>query len=63
MALHGAGQMAQTQGHYTQARDLYAESLALFRELDDHQEIAWSLHHLGKLAREAGDNDRRTGAG
>jgi predicted ATPase/DNA-binding SARP family transcriptional activator len=54
-ALHGAGTMAWHQGDYGAARALLEESLAIFRELDNKEDIALSLRGLGNVAREQGD--------
>jgi predicted ATPase/DNA-binding SARP family transcriptional activator len=42
-------------GSYQKARQLLRESLALFRELDDQQELTFCLNYLGDLARLMGD--------
>jgi tetratricopeptide (TPR) repeat protein len=49
-ALYGAGALAYVQGEYAQAREMYQESLVLYRELGDRQGIALSLNGLGLLA-------------
>jgi predicted ATPase/class 3 adenylate cyclase/Tfp pilus assembly protein PilF len=54
-ALAGAGVLAQRQGDYGMARALYEESLAIRRELGDHEGIAGSLNHLGSIAVSQGD--------
>jgi hypothetical protein len=42
-ALNGAGVLAREQGDYRRASALLEEGLALFRDLRDEREIAWSL--------------------
>jgi tetratricopeptide (TPR) repeat protein len=46
-ALHGAGELALRQKDYGAARALFAESLAIFRELGENRDIAGSLNGLG----------------
>jgi DNA-binding NarL/FixJ family response regulator len=57
-ALNSAGYVALWQADYATARVLHEESLAIGRELDDGQIIAWSLNNLGLVARFAGDYPR-----
>ena len=47
--------MAHLQGDYAQARSLFEQSLALFRELGDKPSIALSLNALGGIAYIQGD--------
>ena len=49
-ALHGVGAMLHSAGPHAEATALFRESLALYRELDDPEGIAWSLDHLGQAA-------------
>jgi predicted ATPase/DNA-binding NarL/FixJ family response regulator len=49
-ALHGAGWLAHHQRDLREARDLFEESLAIARELDDRWTVAWALHGLGRVA-------------
>ena len=49
-ALSGAGMLAFYQDDYDQAEKLCAESLALFRQLDNKRGIADSLNLLGQIA-------------
>jgi predicted ATPase/class 3 adenylate cyclase/Tfp pilus assembly protein PilF len=49
-ALGGAGDLADTQGDYPQARELLEESLRLRRELEDTQGTVFSLACLGNVA-------------
>jgi predicted ATPase/transcriptional regulator with XRE-family HTH domain len=55
-ALNGAGNLADNQGDFTQARMLKEESLALYRELGDQRGIASVLGDLGIVAAEQGDH-------
>lgn len=57
-ALQGAGQLAINQGDYERATALSAESLALFRAVDDRPGVALVLSNLGEVARELGDYER-----
>jgi tetratricopeptide (TPR) repeat protein len=54
-ALNGAGALAYYQGDFAAARTLYAESLALYRELGDRKSIAILTNNLGNVAIEQGD--------
>jgi tetratricopeptide (TPR) repeat protein len=54
-ALLGAGNLAESQGDFTSARSLFAESLAIRRELGDRSGIAASLNSLGNLASTRGE--------
>jgi non-specific serine/threonine protein kinase len=54
-ALNGAGLLAYPQGEYTVARSLLEQSLALLRELDDRQNIAFVLNGLGVVVQQQGD--------
>src|SRR5205823_4502351 len=54
-ALNGAGLLAYPQGEYAVARSLLEQSLALFRELDDKQNIAYVLNGLGVVIQQQGD--------
>jgi non-specific serine/threonine protein kinase len=54
-ALDGAGALANLQGDYAEARPLLEESLTIFRERGDKQDIALCLTHLGFTAYEQGD--------
>jgi predicted ATPase len=56
-ALDAAGTLAWHQASYAQARSFFEESLSLFRQADDKQGIAGTLHGLGILAEEQGDYD------
>jgi non-specific serine/threonine protein kinase len=49
-ALHGAGWLAHHQRDLREARNLFDESLAIARELDDKWTMAWALHGLGRVA-------------
>src|SRR5205823_1448715 len=40
------------------AEALFADALAISRELGDERSVAWSLHNLGLVARASGDLDR-----
>jgi len=48
--LTGAGTLAQNQGDYAAARDLFEQSLTIWREIADKRGIATSLHNLGWIA-------------
>jgi predicted ATPase/class 3 adenylate cyclase len=54
-ALNAAGNLAQMQGDYADARALFEASLGIRRELGDKQGIAGSLNNLGTLAFDQGD--------
>ncbi|HZO90044.1 MAG TPA: tetratricopeptide repeat protein [Chthonomonadaceae bacterium] len=54
-ALFQVGYMAGAQGDYAAARAFYEESLAIYRQLDDQQEIASVLNMLALLAHFQGD--------
>jgi predicted ATPase/DNA-binding SARP family transcriptional activator/DNA-binding CsgD family transcriptional regulator len=49
-ALNGAGWIAMFQGEFGDARAYSQEALALFRELEDEEEVASALVHLGAAA-------------
>jgi tetratricopeptide (TPR) repeat protein len=49
------GDVARDQGDIADARTLYEQGLAIFRELDDRWGIAGTLADLGSLAREEGN--------
>ena len=53
--LHGAGALAEAQGHDRAARERFEESLASFRELGDQRGIAAALLRGGWLAHWQGD--------
>jgi tetratricopeptide (TPR) repeat protein len=55
-ALGDAGILARYQGDYAAARALHEERLAICRELEDKEGIAWSLGSLGWAARDQGDH-------
>lgn len=55
-ALDGAAALAHAQSDYSRAVALHEESLALKRALDDQSGAAFSLLHLGMLAKDLGDN-------
>ncbi len=57
-AIYGAGDLAFNQGDYGRAETLCAESLRLYRELDDKVGIALSLNVLALLNRMQGDYAR-----
>jgi non-specific serine/threonine protein kinase len=54
-ALNEAGNLARNQGDRPEARELYEESLAIYRKLGEQKGIALALNNLGGLAREQGD--------
>ena len=54
-ALNGAGNLAESQGDYAEARALHGESLAIRRQLGNQQGIAASLGNLGNVAYHQGD--------
>jgi tetratricopeptide (TPR) repeat protein len=60
LALNAAAGLAWMQADYGAATALYEESLAIFRELEDRLEIAWSLHQLGHVASDQRDYERAT---
>ena len=49
------GIIAQDQGDYPEARQLYGQSLAIFERLDNQSGRASTLHQLGALAYKQGD--------
>jgi predicted ATPase/DNA-binding winged helix-turn-helix (wHTH) protein len=53
--LTGAGHLAHNQGDYAAARALFAESLALWREIGNKRGIASALNDLGWMAWRQGD--------
>ncbi|HEX6288940.1 MAG TPA: tetratricopeptide repeat protein [Herpetosiphonaceae bacterium] len=57
-ALCGAGWMANAHGDLEQAERLFAESLALSRELRDLRGIGLALSGVGRLAHLRGDTER-----
>ena len=58
LALHGAGNMAFSQGDYGVAGDLFAQSLAIRQRLGDQAGKAEMLTHLGNIAYFQGDYER-----
>lgn len=57
-ALMAAGTLASVQADYTRARAALEESLELFRQLDDKENIAATLRNLGNEVRYQGDLER-----
>lgn len=55
-ALRAAGWLAHMRGDYGHARNLYADALALWRELDDQVELATELIDIGAVLSEEGDS-------
>jgi predicted ATPase/DNA-binding SARP family transcriptional activator/DNA-binding CsgD family transcriptional regulator len=58
--LEGAGWLAEAQGDYEQAEELYKESLTLSEHLGDRGAVASNLDNLGSLATFRGDDERAT---
>jgi predicted ATPase/Tfp pilus assembly protein PilF len=56
--LEGAGWMAEAQGDYEKAEELYEESLALYERLGDRGAVASNLENLGSVATFRGDDER-----
>lgn len=56
--LNGAGALASTQARYQQAQRFYEESLTLWQELGESQQIGDCLSNLGTLAGYQGSYDR-----
>ncbi|MDP6714686.1 MAG: tetratricopeptide repeat protein, partial [SAR202 cluster bacterium] len=56
-ALNGLGALTYDQGDYDAARPLWAECLAMRRELEDMVGVAASLNNLGNLTYHQGDHD------
>jgi predicted ATPase/transcriptional regulator with XRE-family HTH domain len=56
--LYGAGNLAYWQGDYERAATLLGESLAVFRQAGDTQDMAWALNDLGLVAYAQGDYER-----
>jgi predicted ATPase/DNA-binding CsgD family transcriptional regulator len=54
-ALHHLGNLLYEQGDFAHARALYAQRLALARELDDREGVANALNNLGLLCVVGGD--------
>jgi tetratricopeptide (TPR) repeat protein len=54
--LNRLGDLARYQGDYDRAGQLYAESLALYQNMNDMDEIPSLLHNLGYVAQRHGDN-------
>lgn len=54
-ALHVAGVLSETSGLYGRARELYEESLMLWRELGSEKDVSTVLSSLGSLSFSAGD--------
>jgi tetratricopeptide (TPR) repeat protein len=50
MTLHNLGEVAQYQGNFERAAELYTQSMAFFRALGDHWALSYSLVGLGNLA-------------
>ena len=48
--LKSAGSLANQQGDHERARQMYQESLAILRELDDKPRVAYLLNNLGNVA-------------
>jgi predicted ATPase/class 3 adenylate cyclase len=57
-ALHGAGYLAWAQGDYPRARSHLAESLALYRRLDDKRGLARALNSSAVLSFDEGEQER-----
>jgi len=57
-ALCAAGELAFGQGDLARATELFKESLALYRGLEDDAGVAAVLVELGQVARAQGDHDR-----
>jgi predicted ATPase/DNA-binding CsgD family transcriptional regulator/uncharacterized protein HemY len=57
-ALMAAGTLASVQADYTRARAALEQSLELFRQLDDKENIAATLRNLGNEVRYQGDLER-----
>ncbi|MEI6416062.1 MAG: tetratricopeptide repeat protein, partial [Pseudomonadota bacterium] len=53
-ALNYLGSIAHARGRYAQARSLYADSLAIKRQLGDRHKIALTLNNLGVVATDEG---------
>ena len=60
-ALAAAGDLATEEGDHIAAERLLAESLELWRDLDDPEGIAKTLNHLGNLARARFESDAARG--
>jgi tetratricopeptide (TPR) repeat protein len=54
-ALHALGQLAQAQGAWQRAGELFVEGLALAREVGDQENSAWLIYHTGRLMLEQHD--------
>jgi predicted ATPase/class 3 adenylate cyclase len=57
-ALNGAGALADDQGDSQRAAELHGESLAIARECDDRQNMAYALLSLGHVAIRQGEYER-----
>ena len=56
-AIRGSGVMAELEGDYRDASDLYEKSIDICRKLDDRRGIAASLNNLGSVASAQGDDE------
>jgi hypothetical protein len=54
-ALQGAGALAYSQGDYQAAEEFVLQSLELYRQLGDDEEIINALNNLANLAGVEGD--------
>jgi predicted ATPase/class 3 adenylate cyclase len=61
-ALHAAGSLAWRQGDYEDAESLYADSLALYKDLDDSAGIALALNSTGLILVDRGEYEAASSA-
>lgn len=57
LALAGLGQIERDLGHGEIARQLYAESVDLYRTMNNPLKLAHTVRHLGDILRESGDSE------
>jgi predicted ATPase/class 3 adenylate cyclase len=56
--LHGAGHLGWIEGRPLEAEELVQRAVALLRELDDTESLAWAVMTLAVIAANTGDADR-----
>jgi tetratricopeptide (TPR) repeat protein len=58
IALNELGIVTYRSGEYARAKQLYEESLAISRELNDRRRSAITLNNLGNVCRALGEYDQ-----
>jgi predicted ATPase/class 3 adenylate cyclase len=56
--LHGAGHLSWIEGRPVEAEEFVQRAVALLRELDDTESLAWAVMTLAVIAANTGDADR-----